>query len=396
MLMKLVALLMLLMLATSVSAQATHSWCAPPVAHPVWRFAFSGDSRNCGDLVMPAIAKGIQQIDHPGVDFYWHLGDFRWMDHIDADMRDASDHEWQGPPWECTEQPQWHSSELGGYRAKDAWTDFVAHQIRPFTIPVYLGIGNHELYKYGRELRGDPTDEVQSRKDYLQAFCLSDAKRSRVGGDTSCEPSPHTYYRWIHNDVDFINLDDAGPHGFKFDGDTQLNWLQDVLREDQTNPMVKTIVVGMHRPLPQNAAIDDDVAGGTEVYHRLLHFREQSHKNLYVLASHCHFMMTDVYDTSELRASSSENPLCGMVAGTAGARRYQLPSVDSQKIVKNSNYDYGYMLADVDADGKVAFEFHPIAKAELSKAAPLETPKTLVNWCFDENFNFPRHGCIKY
>ena len=25
-----------------------------------WRFAISGDSRNCGDIVMPAIAQGVQ------------------------------------------------------------------------------------------------------------------------------------------------------------------------------------------------------------------------------------------------------------------------------------------------------------------------------------------------
>ena len=40
----------------------------------VWWFAVSGDSRNCGDVVMPAIAK---QVREDGASFYWHLGDFR-------------------------------------------------------------------------------------------------------------------------------------------------------------------------------------------------------------------------------------------------------------------------------------------------------------------------------
>src|ERR1035438_3520244 len=39
-----------------------------------WKFAVSGDSRNCGDIVMPAIAQGVA---HDGAAFYWHLGDYR-------------------------------------------------------------------------------------------------------------------------------------------------------------------------------------------------------------------------------------------------------------------------------------------------------------------------------
>src|SRR5450755_5051476 len=39
-----------------------------------WRFAVSGDSRNCGDIVMPAIAQGVLR---DGASFYWHLGDYR-------------------------------------------------------------------------------------------------------------------------------------------------------------------------------------------------------------------------------------------------------------------------------------------------------------------------------
>jgi hypothetical protein len=48
----------------------------------VWRFAVSGDSRNCGDIVMPAIAQHVLADD---VLFYWHLGDFRAIYKIDED-----------------------------------------------------------------------------------------------------------------------------------------------------------------------------------------------------------------------------------------------------------------------------------------------------------------------
>ena len=48
-----------------------------------WRFAVSGDSRNCGDIVMPAIAASVLK---SGAQFYWHLGDFRAIYDFDEDM----------------------------------------------------------------------------------------------------------------------------------------------------------------------------------------------------------------------------------------------------------------------------------------------------------------------
>ena len=49
-----------------------------------WRFAVSGDSRNCGDIVMPAIAKGAALNQAA---FYWHLGDFRAIYRFDQDYQ---------------------------------------------------------------------------------------------------------------------------------------------------------------------------------------------------------------------------------------------------------------------------------------------------------------------
>ena len=48
-----------------------------------WSFAVSGDSRNCGDFVMPAIAARVKAENDA---FYWHLGDFRWMSQPDQDL----------------------------------------------------------------------------------------------------------------------------------------------------------------------------------------------------------------------------------------------------------------------------------------------------------------------
>src|SRR3954467_4019374 len=52
------------------------------------KFAVSGDSRNCGDVVMPLIAADAAKQD---AHFYWHLGDFRWMGDIDQDMELRAD-----------------------------------------------------------------------------------------------------------------------------------------------------------------------------------------------------------------------------------------------------------------------------------------------------------------
>ena len=57
---------------------------ARPLAAADWRFAVSGDSRDCGDVVMPAIAEKALAL---GPQFYWHLGDFRRIYGIDADVR---------------------------------------------------------------------------------------------------------------------------------------------------------------------------------------------------------------------------------------------------------------------------------------------------------------------
>jgi hypothetical protein len=48
-----------------------------------WHFVVSGESRNCGDLIMPAIAKGSFRDQAP---FYWHLGDFRAIYEYDEDI----------------------------------------------------------------------------------------------------------------------------------------------------------------------------------------------------------------------------------------------------------------------------------------------------------------------
>ncbi|HEY4592092.1 MAG TPA: hypothetical protein VIJ61_06770, partial [Thermoanaerobaculia bacterium] len=107
-----------------------------------WYFAVSGDSRDCGDLIVPKIARAIaDDRDHPAA-FYWHLGDFRRMYGPDCDVVKRTH-----PDWDCKKRPedQLGPEEMNHY-LDTAWDDFIERQVRPFApIPVYLGIGNHEL-----------------------------------------------------------------------------------------------------------------------------------------------------------------------------------------------------------------------------------------------------------
>jgi hypothetical protein len=102
-----------------------------------WRFIVSGDSRNCGDVVMPAIAADSRRY---APSFYWHLGDLRAIYKIDEDMEAASAN--NGLILTCDD---YH---------RRAWPDFISNQIAPFAeVPFFVGIGNHETIP--------PKDETQ-------------------------------------------------------------------------------------------------------------------------------------------------------------------------------------------------------------------------------------------
>src|SRR5579863_9866958 len=88
---------------------------SPPAA--VFKFAVSGDSRNCGDIVMPAIASSVLK---SGASFYWHLGDFRAIYDFDEDMVPPAGLRLKTP----------HVT-IADYLTR-AWPDFIARQLLPF------------------------------------------------------------------------------------------------------------------------------------------------------------------------------------------------------------------------------------------------------------------------
>jgi len=189
-----------------------------------WTFAVSGDSRNCGDVVMPAIAA--DAIKH-NVIFYWHLGDLRRISAPDQDFLQES--AVAGKP-----------TDLADYEDR-AWDDFIENQIKPWGgVPVFLGIGNHE------------TTLPKSREAFVNQFHQyldrTELKEQRLKDDPKAT-QPRTYFHWTRDGIDFIYMDNATND--QFDA-AQMKWIEGVLDRDRKDPAIRTLVVGMHEALPES------------------------------------------------------------------------------------------------------------------------------------------------
>jgi hypothetical protein len=325
-----------------------------------WKFAVSGDSRNCGDIVMPAIAQGVRQ---SGAEFYWHLGDFRAIFKFDEDLAPPAS---LGLPERSMNVSDYHSL---------AWPDFIAHQIGPFgDFPVFLGIGNHELIP--PMTRGD---FVAQFADWLDSPLLREQRLK----DDSTDHKLKTYYHWIRGNVDFITLDNASVEELSAE---QLRWVLALIGRDEKSDQIQTIVVGMHEALPGSLSeahsMSESGQGertGREVYEALWHAQDSAHKHVYVFASHSHFYMEDVYRTDAWKGKV----LPGWIVGTAGAQRYVLPTGVTAGPKAMTNV-YGFLVATVAADGSVSTSFQEVKLEDLVKANP-GVAEPLVRWCFTEN-----------
>jgi len=328
-----------------------------------FQFAVSGDSRNCGDIVIPAIAAGVLL---SGAEFYWHLGDFRAIYMYDEDMV---------PPAKLGLPAR--PITISAYESM-AWPDFIAHQIAAFGgLPVFLGLGNHETI-----LPATREAWLIQFADWLETPVL----RVQRLKDNPEDHKLHSYYHWNNRNIDFINLDNASPD--QFDG-AQVRWVRATIQRDESSPEIRSIVVGMHEALPASISDSHSMSesaqgrvSGREVYEMLWHARNSAHKRVYVLASHSHFYMENIFDTAEWKGKV----LPGWIVGTAGAVRYRLPPATepSQKAMTDV---YGYLLATVAVDGEISFAFQKLSLDDLRAANP-NAPEPLVRWCFEENKQF--------
>jgi len=327
-------------------------------ADPTWTFAVSGDSRNCGDFVMPAIAsKVIAEKDA----FYWHLGDFRWISSPDEDLQSM--------------QPAGSQLSQSAYLAH-AWDDFIEHQMASFgSLPVFLGRGNHEAVK------------PMTRDGYVAKFS-SFLNRPEIEAqrkaDSDASDAGQPWYHWTRNGVDFITLDNAGKDEFS---GAQLHWLRSVLDRDLApSSGIHTIVAGMHEALPHstssNHAMDDWELGirtGEQVYGWLFD-AQSAGKHVYILASHSHYYSPNIFNTPYWEHYSKVVP--GIIIGSAGAHRYKLP----EGADKASRTDiYGYLQGTVHADGSIGFALHQLSETDLVRSKWSNAPLDTIHWCFTHN-----------
>jgi hypothetical protein len=328
-----------------------------------WNFAVSGDSRNCGDFVMPAIAAGVKA---EGDAFYWHLGDFRWMSKPDQDL--------------LSMQPAGKELSIDEYH-RIAWDDFLTHQMTSFgDMPVFLGRGNHE------------TVSPMTREGYIAKFSsLLDrpeiAAQRKADGAEAGPIGP--WYHWTRGGVDFITLDNASKDEFT---DAQLKWLRGVLDRDLApDSGIRAIVAGMHEALPHSTgsehAMDDWEVGertGDKVY-EWFYGAQAAGKHVYLIASHSHYYSPNIFDTTYWKQYSSK-VVPGLIIGTAGAHRYDLPKT-AQK--GSRTHIYGYMQGTVRADGQIEFKLKELSEDDLKRSRWPNAPLAAIHECFVGNADSP-------
>jgi hypothetical protein len=365
-----------LLASCAVHGQAPSQPQGPPTG--TWYFAVSGDSRDCGDLIMPKIAHAVaEDREHPAA-FYWHLGDFRRMYGPDCDIVKRTH-----PDWDCKARPEetLGPEEMNNY-LDTAWDDFIERQVHPFApTPVFLGIGNHEL--------GAGRIPLEFQRKFQPWLTSQPIHLQRIQEAASSPPfystEGDTYYHFVKNDVDFIYLDNASPGSFSA---AQIKWLEMVLSREKDE--VKTIVVGMHAALPSSQqrghAMDASCQGlcsGQQVYDLL--YRKQIQKTggkrVYVFASHSHLFVDNLFETDEHKGQI----LTGWLVGTAGAVQYREAGQPIQ---------YGYALAAVHPDGTLDVRFREVKR----DSPPLATgpgAEPLTAFCFEQNQQKPDNDAFK-
>lgn len=367
------ALLLFLLISSLVLVQPSHTQSTnqtipaqPTAPQPGndWTFVVSGDSRNCGNVIMPAIAEGAIR-NH--AEFYLHLGDLRMIHDPDEDYLHEQEHR-------------------GGHLdkesyLKDAWDDFIKNQMEPFgTVPFFVGIGNHETIK--------PKSRSEFARKFAKWLDAPPLRKQRLADDPK-DTDPKTYFHWIQNGVDFIYLDNASAEQFS---DEQVSWVEGVIDRASANADVHSLVVGMHAALPDSLAaghsmndFQKGLESGRRVFNKLLDFRKKTKKNVYILASHSHFFMSGIFNSDYRQAHGGELP--GWIVGTAGAVRYPLPE-DAMQAKDARTKIYGYLLATVHADSSIDFQFQEIKAADIPSAITKRYTPELVDFCFNKNTSF--------
>ena len=220
---------------------------------------------------------------------------------------------------------------------------------------------------------------------------IRNQRRKENPGDTTVPP----YHPLVTNGIDFITLDNGSCDMFD---DAQMTWLRKVLDRDAADASIRTVVLGAHAALPDSRScghsmgnFPQQLKSGREVYNLMLAMRDKSKKQVYLLASHSHFVMDNVYDSDYRRKNGGVLP--GWIVGTSGAVRYRLPETATPG--PNVRTDvYGYLLGTVSANGAITFAFHELTPKDIPADVVKKYSKNFVeNFCFAANRNIsPQQG----
>jgi hypothetical protein len=333
-------------------------------ASQTWKFAVSGDSRNCGSVVMPAIATSVIASQ---ASFYWHLGDLRYAQDFDEDMVQ-----------ELKLKDMNRTMSIVEYM-RYAWPDFIANQIQPFgDLPYYVTLGNHDVVF------------PRTRQDFVQQFADWLVTPTLLAQRLKDNPANHLiqpYYHWVQGGVAFYSLDNASADMFDR---AQMGWFNAVLKKDVADPAVKSIVVGMHAALPGSLAGSHSMESsvnstetGRLVYKSLLDAQNVGKKNVYVLASHLHNYIAGAFNTDYWKNNGGVLP--GWIVGTAGAYRSKLEPEMRANATDAKEMVYGSLIGTVGPDGAVSFEFKTVEENDVPASVVTNYGKDFVHYCFAEN-----------
>jgi hypothetical protein len=128
------------------------------------------------------------------------------------------------------------------------------------------------------------------------------------------------------------------------------------------------------------------VESGRRVYELLLKAQDESHKLVYVLASHSHYYMDGTFNTAYWKSHGGVLP--GWIIGTAGAQRYALPPEAHDARAAKTNV-YGYLLGSVnphgEAPGTIKFKFEELKESSVPQSVLQHFGPAAVHECFVDN-----------
>jgi hypothetical protein len=104
----------------------------------------------------------------------------------------------------------------------------------------------------------------------------------------------------------------------------------------------------------------------------------EKRKHVYVLASHSHYFLENIYDTPEHRGQV----LPGWIIGTAGAQQYR------------ETIQYGYTRMEVLSDGTLTARFQEVG-ADTPPLASGPGAKELTDFCFHVNKRPPGNDAFR-